>query len=107
MWAREEEAGGGASPISLTMDCLEEEMAWKDEEDCSPPLLLTIAWVLMICEWRSPGWKPMEAALGTGLRFRLMNTCASLLFNLQSVPALLAYNFSFFHKHITEHFNVE
>lgn len=49
----------------------------------------------------------MEAALGTGLRFRLMNTCASLLFNLQSVPALLAYNFSFFHKHITEHFNVE
>ena len=49
----------------------------------------------------------MEAALGMGLRFHVMNPYASLLFNLQSSPALLAYHFSFFHKHITKHFNVE
>ena len=49
----------------------------------------------------------MEAALRMGFRFHMMKMCASLLFNLQIASALLAYNFSFSHKHITKHFNVE
>lgn len=61
--------------------------------------------VLMTWELRSPGLKPIKAALGMGLRFHRMNTCASQLFNLQRVPPLLVCSFS--HKHITKYFNVE
>lgn len=61
----------------------------------------------MIWELRSSGSKPIEAALWTVLRFPVMNSWASLLFNLQRAPALLACKFNFLRKHITEHFNVE
>lgn len=51
--------------------------------------------VPMISELRSPSLKPIKAALGMGLRCYMMNTCASLLFNLQRVPALLTCNLDF------------
>lgn len=106
MRVREEEAGGGKDSSSLNglsrggngMERWRRLLFHSASHNC---LRADDLWI------KSPGLKSMEAALGMGLRFHVMNPYASLLFNLQSSPALLAYHFSFFHKHITKHFNVE
>ena len=62
-WGWERRRQEGAKTVPLLMDYPEEEMAWKDGEDCSFTLLLTTAYVLMTCELRVQVWSPWKLHL--------------------------------------------